>query len=154
MSFKIEAFQNRYLPPGSSRVDAILTVGADATVKAAGELVVGFVIDKSGSMSGSRIESVRAAVEAAIGMLDERASFFVVAFDGAAYVVAPLARATSENKRQAAVQVHELAAQGGTAMSTGLREARSIFSRTPDAIRQAIFLTDGKNEGERIQKVD
>jgi hypothetical protein len=38
-------------------------------------------------------------------------------------------------------------------MSTGLRVARGIFERAPNAIRQAIFLTDGKNEGEKPQAV-
>ena len=38
-------------------------------------------------------------------------------------------------------------------MSTGLAAARTIFERAPDAIRQAIFLTDGKNESEARTKV-
>jgi hypothetical protein len=38
-------------------------------------------------------------------------------------------------------------------MSSGLREARKVFERAPNGIRQAIFLTDGKNEGEKIQNV-
>ena len=37
---------------------------------------------------------------------------------------------------------------GGTAMSQGLATARMLFIQTPDAIHQALFLTDGKNESE------
>jgi hypothetical protein len=153
MSFRIEAFQNRYLSPGTRRVDAIVSVTADASVRASGDLVVGFIVDKSGSMSGSRIESVVTAVEKGIAMLDERALFFVVVFDGNAYVACPETRATAANKAAAAGLVHQISAQGGTAMSTGLREARRIFERAPNAIRRAIFLTDGKNEGEKLQAV-
>ena len=36
---------------------------------------------------------------------------------------------------------------------TGLREARRLFEQAPNAIRQAIFLTDGKNEAESKGKV-
>jgi hypothetical protein len=38
-------------------------------------------------------------------------------------------------------------------MSTGLAVARAIFERAPNAIRQAIFLTDGKNESESAGNV-
>jgi hypothetical protein len=82
-------------------------------------------------------------------MLDESAWFFVVGFDAAAVVVVSEQQATPENKRRAAHELHEMAAGGGTAMSTGLAEARRIFERAPDAIRQAVFLTDGKNESEQ-----
>jgi von Willebrand factor type A C-terminal domain/von Willebrand factor type A domain len=153
MGFKVEAFQNRYLAPGTNRVDAIVSVTADPSLKASGDLVVGFIIDKSGSMAGSRIHSVIGAVTQAISMLDERSYFFVVVFDGAAYVAVPETRATQDSKQRAAESLQQIQAQGGTAMSTGLREARAIFARAPNAIHQAIFLTDGKNEGERGNEV-
>jgi hypothetical protein len=153
MSFKVEAFQNRHLAPRTTRVDAIVSVAADANLKATGDLVVGFILDKSGSMTGARIESVAGAVARAIALLDERAMFFVVAFDGSAYVIAREERATPEAKRYAAQVITQLKAQGGTAMSAGLRAARTLFERTPNAIRRAVFLTDGKNEGEKEQAV-
>jgi hypothetical protein len=153
MSFKVEAFQNRHLALGTTRVDAIVSVTASADLKATGELVVGFILDKSGSMSGARMAAVTQAVVRAIELLDERARFFVVAFDGNAYVVSREARATPEAKRAAAQVVTQLQAQGGTAMSVGLRAARTLFERMPNAIRRAVFLTDGKNEGEKAQSV-
>lgn len=149
MSFKIEAFQNRYLAPGSTRVDAIVSVTADPSLKAARELVVGFIVDKSGSMANGRIEAVHGAVSKAISMLADGTWFFVVAFDGNAYVVVRETQATPDSKRWAAGAIAQVQAAGGTAMSTGLRAARTIFERAPNAIRQAIFLTDGKNEGEK-----
>lgn len=150
MAFKLEAFQNKYLPPGKGRVDAILTVTADAGLQtgAAGPLVVGFIVDKSGSMAVDRIRAVKHAVGTAVAMLPESAWFFVVAFDSSAQVVVREAQATPENKAAAAQAIERLVAGGGTAMSTGLAAARSIFERAPNAIRQAVFLTDGKNESE------
>lgn len=150
MGFTIEAFQNKFLTPGQTRVDGILTVtaGDDLEAAAGGPLVVGFILDKSGSMAGDRINSVRRAVTRAIAMLDPSAWFFVVAFDGAASVIVPEAQASDANKRAAEKALRDVKAAGGTAMSTGLAEARKIFERAPDSIRQAIFLTDGKNESE------
>jgi hypothetical protein len=156
MAFKIEAFQNRYVPPGQGRVDAILSVTAGSAAGAgtsASQLVVGFIIDKSGSMAGDRIEGVKRAVIQAIGMLEERAWFFVVAFDSTAQIVVREMQATAANKASATRTISTLGSGGGTAMSTGLMAALDVFGRAPDAIREAIFLTDGKNESESKEKV-
>ena len=154
MPFKIEAFQNRYLAPGSARVDAIVSVTADPSLKkATGDLVIGFIVDKSGSMANGRIEAVHHAVGKAISMLEDGTWFFVVAFDGNAYVTIRETQANAESKRWAASAVGQIQAAGGTAMSSGLRAARTIFERAPNAIHRAVFLTDGKNEGEKIQNV-
>jgi hypothetical protein len=104
-------------------------------------------------MSGGRIEGVHVAVAKAISMLTDGTWFFVVAFDGNAYVVVRETQASPETKQWAAGQVLQVQAAGGTAMSTGLRAARTIFERAPNAIRQAVFLTDGKNEGEKAPQV-
>ncbi len=151
MAFKIEAFQNRFLPPGQNRVDAIVSVTAGDGVGASSlssQLVVGFIIDKSGSMAGDRIEGVKRAVTQAISMLDERTWFFVVVFDSTAQVLVRETKASAASKQSAAQAIHALSAGGGTAMSTGLAAALAIMNRAPDAIREAIFLTDGKNESE------
>jgi hypothetical protein len=156
MAFKIDAFQNKYLAPGNGRVDAIVTVTADAsTTQAAGggQLVVGFIVDKSGSMAGERIESVKRAVSTALRVLPPAAWFFVVAFDSNSVVVVPESEATPESLASAGASISRLVAGGGTAMSTGLAAARHVFERAPNAIRQAIFLTDGKNESESAGNV-
>ncbi len=157
MSFKVEAFQNRYLSPGSRRVDGILSISAAAGVGASSlgrPLVIGFILDTSGSMSGDRIDGVKQAIATAIAMLDESTQFFVVAFSAMAEEVVSLRPATPENKREAVLRLHKVRAVGGTAMSTGLRKARELFEREPNAIRQAVFLTDGKNESEHASEVN
>lgn len=152
-AFTIEAFQNPYLAPEGERVDAILSVTAAGTAAPGRPLLLGFVIDISGSMYGPRIEAVRRAVEVAIGLLDERAGFFVVTFNHSARVVVRPARATADARDQAARFVRALVANGGTAMSQGLAAARSLFAGSPEAIGQCIFLTDGKNESETPEDV-
>src|SRR5579871_168941 len=98
MPFRIEAFQNRYLPIGQSRVDAILQITAPAAAPAkVDQLVVGFLVDKSGSMGGERIEAVKGAVQRSIALLGPDAWFFVVAFDSSAQVIVREAQATVPN---------------------------------------------------------
>ncbi len=154
MPFKVEAFQNRFLSPGQSRIDAILQVTAGpGTASKGGPLVLGFIVDKSGSMNGTRIDSVKRAVWQAISMLDARSWFFVVVFDATAQLVVKGLQATDANKAAAGSALGAIQAGGGTAMSTGLELARQVFSAAPDAIRQAVFLTDGKNESEHAGSV-
>jgi Mg-chelatase subunit ChlD len=154
-AFTIEAFQNPYLAGGAERVDAILTVTATgASAHSGHRLLLGFVIDNSGSMHGPRINAVRSAVEAAIRLLDERSDFFVVSFNGSARVLFPPSVASEEHKSGAVQAVEWLRADDGTAMSTGLAAARSQFARLPDAIGQCLFLTDGRNESESPHEVE
>jgi hypothetical protein len=156
MAFSIEAFQNRYLSAGQRRVDGILTVtasGDPAVATRAAPLVLGFILDRSGSMAGERLAAAVGAVTRAISILDERAWMFVVAFDARAELIVPECQATPENKAKAEKALRTITAGGGTAMSTGLTLTRSVFQRAPDAIRQAVFLTDGKNESEASSAV-
>lgn len=159
MQFKIESFHNPYLAPGSDRVDAILTVSATTggdtpTTPAAGNAVIGLIIDVSGSMDGERMDSVKMATRQAIQMLQETHSFFVVTFSDHPNVVCDVAPATAANKSRADAAVRRLEARGGTAMSTGLNLARQEFMKIPGAIRQALFLTDGKNNDDDERRLD
>ncbi len=152
-AFVIEAFQNPYLAAGAERVDAILSVTAAGVAASNAPLLLGFVLDTSGSMHGPRLEAVRGAVQAAIRLLDSHAGFFVVAFAGSARVVVHPTRASDAAKDQAIQAVRFLVADGGTAMSQGLAAARSLFAASPEAIGQCLFLTDGKNESETPAEV-
>src|SRR5262249_24703026 len=89
----------------------------------------------------------------AIGLLDERSDFFVVAFSHEARVLLLPLPATAANRQRAADEVAKLRAGGGTAMSQGLALARAVFVRAPGAIRQCLFLTDGRNESEEEEDV-
>jgi hypothetical protein len=73
----------------------------------------------------------------------------VVVFDEMASVLVRPQKADERGKQEAARYLQMLYAGGGTAFSTGLDLARQIFQQYPDAIRRAVFLTDGVNETER-----
>ena len=157
MAFTMEKFQNQYLPVEGRRADAILRVTAgDEAGTQQQDRVFGFIIDQSGSMAGERIRSVTQAASQAVNLLDASSTFFIVTFNTDGHVLCAPARATPEQKQQAANQLRRVEAEGGTAMSEGLTRALQVFAQYPRSICYAIFLTDGKNESEtpvQVQQV-
>jgi Mg-chelatase subunit ChlD len=153
MQFRLETFVNSYLPVGANRVDAVVSVTADgdAAAGSGGSLtslsgaIIGIIVDISGSMQGDRMLAAKHAVRKAIELLDENTMFFIVAFSGSATLISPLHLATSENKYLADAQVQRLEAGGGTCMSSALLAAYQEFSKRPELLHYALFLTDGKN---------
>src|SRR5262249_20348396 len=71
-----------------------------------------------------------------------------------AQVVARPAQATRDARQRALRALDEVSADDGTAMSTGLTAARSLFAASPETIGQCIFLTDGRNESESASEVE
>ena len=149
MQFQVDTFFNPYLPAGTNRTDAVVTITAqgEGTVAPSGG-VVGLILDVSGSMQGDRMSAVKHATRKAVELLDEGAYFFIVAFSNYPTRVFGLAQATAANKAAADTQVRRLEAGGKTDMSLGLNMALEEFAKKPDAIRYALFLTDGKNDQE------
>lgn len=156
MNFKLETFLNSYLPMGTTRMDAIVTVNADTSgdVPSAAKTIVGLIVDTSGSMEGERILAVKQATTKAIELLDESSYFFIVQFSNQAYFVFDLAQATRENKNLAARRVSNLRADANTKMSTGLKLAYQAFQKISSAIHYAIFLTDGENDDNDEYELD
>lgn len=150
MQFKVEAFHNPYLPTDSRRVDAILTVssGGARASRFGRTSAEGLIVDVSGSMQGERLQAVKVATRKAIDLLSDSSLFFVIVFNHEARVLHPLSHASPANKASAQNAVQQLMAGGSTRMSQGLAFARQEFLRAPDAVRHALFLTDGKNAPE------
>ena len=150
--FKSKVSQNPYLAAGAATVHAIITVstegGEDAAPapRAGNRLVMGFMIDCSGSMDGEKIQSAKSAVKSAISLLPPDAQFFVIAGNNVTEVVSPLGYATAQNKTKAKDQVGLVTAGGGTEMSTWIEGALGLFPRGPEFIRQGLLLTDGAND--------
>jgi von Willebrand factor type A C-terminal domain/von Willebrand factor type A domain len=157
MEFSLESHYTPHLSPDTGQVDAIVSVSLSndgANAPASQQRVLGFIADRSGSMNGlGRIQAVCGALSAAIDALTPDTTFFVIAFDFEAEVISAPVEATAANKQIARQRVMSLQAHGGTAMSSAFDMALAFFRRFPHAINRALFLTDGKNEGEHIDKV-
>lgn len=147
--FKAEVFQNPYLPSGTNDVHAIMTVTAgEATRTGGGGRIFGILCDVSGSMEGGKISAARAAIVKLIELLPPDCHFFVVAGADTAQLTVPVVPAISENKTRAIRAVQSIHAVGGTTISVWLKLALEQFQTMPNALRQAILLTDGQNEPE------
>lgn len=156
--FKAEVFQNQFLPEGAKEVHAIMTVsveqGDGVAANSNKDRLFGIICDVSGSMGGGKIHAAKDAMVKVVNLLPEDAHFFIVAGSSKASVVFPVSKATSVKKEQAIAAIKAILANGGTLMSTWLTEALFQFKKKPDAVRQALLLTDGQNDDSDEQKLN
>ena len=172
-TFTAAVYQNEYLPPDGSEVNAIVTVtsdvggpdagvggrdaGAPASAPETAEIVI---IDTSGSMAVPRrkIKAAREATSAAIDCIRDGVAFGVIAGTDRAQLIYPsspeLATATAATREEAKRWVRSLKAGGGTAIGSWLTLALGLFETVPGRICHAILLTDGENQNETPQELD
>ena len=102
-----------------------------------------FVIDRSGSMSGKKIEQVQAALKYVLNNLRQGDLFNVIAYDDQIESFRPELQRFDEDTRKAALGfVAGLYAGGSTNIDAALRTA---LGQIQDARRPSyvVFLTDG-----------
>lgn len=107
-----------------------------------GKTVV-FVIDRSGSMSGKKIEQVRAALKDVLNKLRTGDTFNIIAYDTRIESFRPELQRFDEESRKAALGFVESLYAGG---STNIEGAmRAALGQLTDASRPSyiVFLTDG-----------
>ena len=158
--FTAAVYQNEFLPDGGSDVNAIVTVTCTGAGEAgrggggqAGEIII---VDTSGSMGRTKIESAKVAAAAALDQILDGTWFAVVAGTHQAYLAYPPARSGAgmvqmnpQTRYEAQQAIRGFRSDGGTAMGTWLLLARRLFDSIPMlAQRHAILLTDGENHNE------
>ena len=114
-----------------------------------------FVLDCSGSMNGLPIEASKAFMRAALRRLRPTDSFRIIRFSDSAteFSTQPLP-ATPQNVQAGLRYTDALNGEGGTEMSTGIRQALAPPVPT-GALRIVTFLTDGYigNEAEILRQL-
>jgi Ca-activated chloride channel family protein len=116
-------------------------------------LNVAFVIDRSGSMSGTKLELARAAVETAVERLLPSDRFAVVAYDDRIEVVVESTPASREARTMAVDRLRTIDARGSTNLGEGWlrgaeQVARAQASASGAAVNRVLLLTDGlANQG-------
>ncbi|MBN1421469.1 MAG: VWA domain-containing protein [Planctomycetes bacterium] len=102
-----------------------------------------FVLDCSGSMSGSPIAKAKTAIERALRRLGPGDTFQIIRFSNDASQLGPAPiEATPANVRRGLAYLASLQSQGGTMMIEGIRAALD-FPHDPQRLRIVSFLTDG-----------
>ncbi len=156
--FKAEVFQNQFLPEATREVHAIMTVTVEAGDGIAATpnnaRLFGIICDISGSMGGGKIHAARDAMVKVVNLLPEDAYFFIVTGASKATVICPVSKATRDKKTWAIAAIKEIYPNGGTLMSTWLSEALEQFKKMPNAVRQALLLTDGQNDDSDESKLN
>lgn len=122
-----------------------LTVVAAPKAKAKAKHVPGaivIVIDKSGSMHGSKMDTVKDAIVASVKALNPEDRVAVVVFDSEAHVLVQLQRAA--NRTRIGAEVARLQSGGGTNIFPGLKEAFELLNQSPQARKHVVLLSDGE----------
>jgi von Willebrand factor type A C-terminal domain/von Willebrand factor type A domain len=169
ITFNAEVFQNPYLPHGETNVNAIMTVtaagmaaaaaaaanpaAANPTTSSSNGKLFGMIIDISGSMQGKKITAAKDALCQMIDLIPEDAHFFIVAGNDRARLVVPVVPATANNRTGAKTAVKAIAAGGATVISGWLNAALNEFAKMPNAMRQALLMTDGQNDGTDVNNL-
>lgn len=103
-----------------------------------------FVVDKSGSMSGEKIEQAREAAKFILNNLHEGDMFNIVSYDSVVQSFRPeLERFTPETRQAALAYVDGLYAGGGTNIQEALTSALKNFQDS-DLPGYLLFMTDGR----------
>lgn len=104
---------------------------------------VAIVLDKSGSMSGIKIERARDAAVAALGSLNAQDIVSIITYDNSAQVVVPATKMSDRDSVIAAIRA--INAGGSTALfagvSKGAAELRKFMSK--ERVNRVILLSDG-----------
>jgi len=105
-----------------------------------------FVMDRSGSMDGEKIEQVRSGLHFILSQLGEYDRFSIITFDDRAAVFEPILQPVEYWTLQAARRyVDQVSAGGWTDLDLALQTGLEILRRSEEreASRMVVFLTDG-----------
>lgn len=144
---------------GASYVMLMLVPPTEANDSARTPRETIFILDTSGSMSGSSMEQAKLALALAVAKVDERDAFNVIEFDDDWHALWSAPRLATRPLRDDAVNfVQGLQADGGTEMLGALVESFAQLGRSErrDFLGQVVFITDGavQNEAELFTAIE
>ncbi len=103
------------------------------------------ILDRSGSMSGRPLETVKKAACRIVDRLNPSDRLSVIAFDHRAKVIVP--NQTIDDPERIKREINKLSADGGTAIDEGMQLGiKELTKGKKESISQAFLLTDGENE--------
>lgn len=109
---------------------------------------LGLLLDRSGSMAGAKIHSLREAVKLVLARLSPQDLVSIVLFDDNVDTLLPCQPVGDLGQMQA--MVDRVTDRGGTTLSKGMRRALDEMRRglAPDRISRLLLLTDGETYGD------
>lgn len=147
MNLKVQTDRTLVREAGKSTRYVLLTFTAPDAGRTATRprLNVSFVVDRSGSMGGSKITLAREAVIQALRMLRDTDRFSVIAYDNEIDVLVPSTAGSSEAVRNGIARVKELEARGSTDLSGGwLKGCEQVAQHLdPEMTTRCLLMSDG-----------
>jgi uncharacterized protein YegL len=108
-------------------------------------LAIVLVIDKSGSMSGTKIQLAKRAAVATADAINPRDLIGVIGFDGDARVLLELTPAS--DRGTVSSRIAQLEAGGGTFLFPALQQAREQLLGSNARRKHVVVLSDGQTQG-------
>jgi Ca-activated chloride channel family protein len=154
VSFRGTLDKTAVLVGGTSTVRMELAIGGEANdgakqARSSTDLVV--VLDRSGSMSGEKIESARQAIRELIGRLGPEDRFALVTYSNDATLAIAPAAADDQARGAWLEAIAAIRPDGGTNMSSGIDLAMDTLERgrATGRVPRAILISDGlANQGD------
>jgi Ca-activated chloride channel family protein len=137
---------------GLTRIELAMAAAADEPKRHARrptDVVV--IFDRSGSMSGSKIEHARAAVYALLAELGAHDRVALVTYSDSAALTIPLSAADERQRAQWRAAVSDIQPNGGTNMASGLDLGLDVVerARADGRVPHVILISDGlANQGD------
>ncbi len=100
------------------------------------------IVDRSGSMTGLKLEAARAGAQLVADSLPDDALFGLIAFDSQPTQLVPLQAAAGRDRIAAGIA--RLEAGGGTDFLPPLRLASLLMSQTDAPRKRVVFVSDGE----------
>ncbi|MCG6200867.1 marine proteobacterial sortase target protein [Psychromonas antarctica] len=120
-----------------------------------------FVIDVSGSMSGTSIRQAKSALNFAVEQLAENDRFNIISFsDNSEFFATNSLPVDNRSKAMAHTFINQLQASGGTNMALALTDSllgqRNVYPDQKTALRQVVFITDASisNEQQLLTQIE
>ncbi len=125
--------------------------GADsAKARVAAPVNLSLVIDRSGSMKGTRIRNAINAATTAVGRLNEGDTVNVVTFDTQVQIVVPPTTIRAGTRDRILDDIRRIGLGGDTCISCGIEQGMTLLQQVPGNVNKMILLSDGDaNHGVR-----
>jgi Ca-activated chloride channel homolog len=137
---------------GLARMELVLAAATDdAPVRARRPTDLVIIFDRSGSMSGEKMEHARAAVRELLALLGPWDRFALVTYSDDARVAVPLSAVDDRQRSACLATVAQIDASGGTNMASGLERGLDLVDhgRLSGRVPHVILISDGlANQGD------
>lgn len=135
----------RYFAAGPGQVSSIIESRVESTHEPTASV---FLIDRSISMQGPKLEAAKELARASIELLPTDDTVAVVAFDKVAEVIVRSVYAS--NRMRISNEISRIASADGTDLVTGLGKARKVLDDAKATVEHVVLLSDGSAPSEGV----